>query len=219
MSQSSNQTVRHCVGKTRISNGIWYVPHGKATTECTYCEFCVNNGCISLHEVTKVDGKLNNCNCDCPNQGSHVTLEMSMVNLRCPVCRVKQIGMLSSCTCGSCKQCHNYTPNPGYTYCMACSNRLTSCEKCGKKIKSGNEYLEGIKKSLDKKIKQHQDQLDRQRTSETDGYGDQSFWKSMDDSNRNSVKKYEEMYEKLRPEYENKTSDEMLQVLLDKSRE
>jgi len=40
-----------CVGHERISLGNWYCPKGKTPQECTYCEYCIQNGCIPLNDV------------------------------------------------------------------------------------------------------------------------------------------------------------------------
>lgn len=200
----------YCVGSRRVNTGTWYVPNGKTPQECTYCEFCIKNGCIPAETVTKITEKLNSCNCDCPNRNTHPR----MISLCCPVCRVKYMGMMSCCSCGMCKKCHGYTPNPGYTYCTGCSNYLKCCEKCGNEMKTGNEYLEGIKHELAKKIEHHTANLSR-----NDPISDKKISENMMSYHKESIKEYEDMYEKFRPKYENKTAEEMYNCLVAEERE
>ena len=43
-----------CVAERRISIGTWYVPNGQTAAQCTYCQYCINNGCISIDSVYKI---------------------------------------------------------------------------------------------------------------------------------------------------------------------
>ena len=66
-----------CVGDFRLRVGNWYVPNGKTPQECTYCEWCIRNGCININETTllELDCNMTGCNCDCPKQADHPKLK------------------------------------------------------------------------------------------------------------------------------------------------
>ena len=63
-----------CPGRHRINNGNWFVPPNKTTKECTYCEWCIEHGCVDIKSVNKVDGPLILCNCDCTNSHDQIQI-------------------------------------------------------------------------------------------------------------------------------------------------
>lgn len=58
---------RGCVGKMRTGLGTWYVPNGQKASECTYCEWCLRNGCFKKEDTYSATD-LMGCNCDCTQE-------------------------------------------------------------------------------------------------------------------------------------------------------
>lgn len=139
--------LKGCVGNIRIRFGTWYVPKGKTPQECTYCEYCVENGCIPKSEVNPMIEEPKGVNCDCPKQIVHLTLKAP----ECPICQIRD-SILRFSSCGSCSNCHRETPYIGQKYCAGCALQLNSCYECGQEIKDGNSYLEEIEAVLDRRI-------------------------------------------------------------------
>lgn len=116
-----------CVGDTRISFGKWYSPTGKTPQECTYCEWCVENGCISMDDVHDV-GPVTNCNCDCVNKANHEHIKKYV----CEECKLDDGGIMM-CGLGECIKCTRDTSNIGVDYCDGCSAIFNKCAYCGGK--------------------------------------------------------------------------------------
>lgn len=118
-----------CVGDTRISFGKWYSPTGKTPQECTYCEWCVQNGCISMDDIHDI-GAVTGCNCDCVNKANHEHIKKYV----CATCKAEG-SMIMNCMCGTCTSinCNHYTPSSGMKYCNGCSAIFGKCVYCGNK--------------------------------------------------------------------------------------
>ncbi len=138
-----------CVGDIRINYGKWYVPIGKTAQDCTYCEYCYKNGCVSPDKVTEQTEAAVNCNCDCPNKASHPKL----VTIICPLCVPKPVSPDSKV--GTCKKCKTTTYHPDMAYCPGCSTEVKSCSECGDEIKNGDQYLTQIEEKIKKSIEMH----------------------------------------------------------------
>lgn len=62
-----------CPGKYRVTDSRkWYIPPGKTTSDCTYCEECYNNHIKGTSDDYgyNVYNNLNQCNCDYPKDYS-----------------------------------------------------------------------------------------------------------------------------------------------------
>ena len=158
--------INFCLSKYRTPFGQWWVPEGKTAVECTYCEYCVKNGCHGdtplspLHhrffnitgtyqdEIPKSkESTLCNCNCDCKEE--HPLL----YNLRCPICYILMMRGWCGLDCfGNCTQCGNLTSHGGMVYCIPCSYIMESCGECGQPFRSGDEYITEIIIAIDKYI-------------------------------------------------------------------
>lgn len=114
-----------CTGQFRVHHGKWTVPKGSTAEECTYCEWCVTNGCIQLEEGYTTRHDLHNCLCDCPIKQSHASIQVYNCGGH-----EDEIGM---CMMGTCKACckQNATPSSAEDYCQACSALFGICEVCG----------------------------------------------------------------------------------------
>ncbi len=116
----------HCVGSMRISVGTWYSPIGKTPSECTYCEFCVVNGCADRSKVYQITEPVQNCNCDCPIAQNHPQLK----KYECHKCITKSGFM--TCDMSTCHKCNvNRTTSSCIKYCNACSAIYGICVTCG----------------------------------------------------------------------------------------
>lgn len=122
----SKYTINACVGNTRINFGKWYSPIGKTSVECTYCEWCVANGCVDIKDVYDVC-TVRNCNCDCPNKKDHEKIK----EYTCE----KHNRCIMSCDTGTCEMpnCEIYTCSGMAKYCAGCSAIFGICEVCGEK--------------------------------------------------------------------------------------
>ena len=190
-----------CVGRSRISQGIWYSPVGKTSHECTYCEFCINNGCIPVDQVYKIDPSIiRNCNCDCLNMSSHPLLR----GLECPKCMSEGEGMMRCASCGTCKNCNGVTPYVGQSYCTGCSWKLESCHECGEPIKDGNEYVKDINDICEERITRSKDQIKRSTPPE-------DRWIKY---HQGQIKSMEETQKKLSELYTGKSKKETLEMII-----
>ncbi len=184
---------KYCVGSIRVSYGKWYSPNGQTPQDCTYCNFCIENGCIPRSEVWQLTEPVKNCNCDCPKQKQHPRIK----EIQCPTCRVKQIGRLRCATCGTCSHCQCQTSYIGQKFCSGCSWLLNSCKECGQEIQDGNFYIEAIKKKIEKL---------KAKLSEypISGYPDLAQKQSV---------MYDEILKNAIQEYSGKSRDEILRLL------
>lgn len=116
---------RACTGKFRVHRGKWTIPKGKTSKECTYCEWCINNGCVQLEPGFTVSSSLNNCSCDCPIKDTHASIQVYD-------CR-KHEDMITLCVMGRCRSCYKdcATTSSLNKYCPACSALFGICEVCG----------------------------------------------------------------------------------------
>jgi hypothetical protein len=147
-----------CIGDMRISCGIWYSPHGKTAYEFTYCEWCVDNGCVDKRNVYQVTsktlkddylkscleqgtrpneyhlsqiGKICNCNCDCPKKSSHAPIEKKTY---ChDKCGEEINGKNPTLTMGRCLLCNNLIRKYHMKACDTCSMIYGICIGCGQK--------------------------------------------------------------------------------------
>ncbi len=119
--------INACVSsKLRTSFGKWYTPHEKTPQECTYCEFCVKNGCINTEDVYKLnDAEICNCNCDCPNQHAHDCLKPYICEKH-----THMYYMLTTCDMNACKKCAKMMASGSMNYCDACSAIFNVCVYC-----------------------------------------------------------------------------------------
>lgn len=113
-----------CVGSTRINFGKWYSPIGYTSSEFTYCEWCVQNGCVNPANVRDV-GTVNQCNCDCANRQLHVCIEKFV----CDRCK-SEVGMMT-CDMSTCEKCNGPTTSGCIMYCNGCSALFRICIYCG----------------------------------------------------------------------------------------
>src|ERR1700744_257353 len=74
------QQVRPCPGRTRISDGKWYVPIGRTHMEATYCEECMIKGYFDVKLTTLVQFPLENCNCDCNHDAKVIFNNLEYLN-------------------------------------------------------------------------------------------------------------------------------------------
>lgn len=165
-----------CPGQRRMPYGQWWVPEGKTAAECTICEYCYNNKCLGdvvmtpyFHEhfnlsnnyegnIPYAEMRDSNCNCDCPKSKDHPKPN----NLLCPPCYYESLNIFCRpASCGSCKQCKNWTSYIGMHYCPPCSHLIEACHECGETFKEGDVYLEKISLYLDEEIKRNQKYIER----------------------------------------------------------
>jgi len=132
-------TFRACVGELRIASGLWYTPIGKTPQECTYCDWCIKNGCMSINDVYQLD-KVFGCNCDCPHQKTHGTLEPYICPdhqnnvIQCGYCHCLECGMYQLLHHDENGHCCQLPPeSKGIQYCSLCSAFDGICQFCGKK--------------------------------------------------------------------------------------
>lgn len=121
-------TINNCIAHRQLSFGKWYSPNGKKPNEFTYCEWCVNNGCVDIKDVYDV-GVVKGCNCDCANRRTHIPLEKYLCDEH------KKGGGIMLSIMGTCTMpnCGVYTPHRSNKYCFGCSAIFAVCEVCGKK--------------------------------------------------------------------------------------
>lgn len=123
-------TINACVADTRISFGDWYVPNGKTPQECTYCEWCIKNGCVSMDDIYKFTENVYGCNCDCPNKKTHECIKAFV----CEKHRIaERKGMMMTCDMSTCKKCKGWTTSGCIKYCDGCSAVFSMCKYCGEK--------------------------------------------------------------------------------------
>lgn len=114
-----------CPGNFRVHKGKWSTPKGMTPSECTYCEWCVQNGCVQLEEGFSVGYDLNQCLCDCSQKESHETIQ----TYNCG----KHAGIIGGAVMGRCGSCFkaSSTTSTAQKYCRACSTLYGICEFCG----------------------------------------------------------------------------------------
>lgn len=159
-------SINYCTSFTRVPSGRWFCPIGEIPKNFTYCEYCINYGCIKSEDVYEAT-QSNNCNCDCTNR-SHPIL----VGYTCPICLLfgtdNYDARIRFASAGYCKNCKNEISDSGETFCAYCSITLLSCRDCGKKIQDGDYYIKSLKEiipslnsngELDEKMKHYENIL------------------------------------------------------------
>ena len=146
-----------CPGKAIVNFGTWFCPSDKTLAKYTYCEYCVNNGCIDKTSVTQIKhtfidyllfrNKIKYIKCNCPNQLMHPVISAYL----CPTCDLES-DVCSTASSGHCKLCKIEIGLETYTYCCGCSYQICACLRCGQKIKDGNSYILDIKKIITERI-------------------------------------------------------------------
>lgn len=114
-----------CPGKLYVHRDQWTIPNGKTARECTYCEWCVNNGCFQLEPGFSVSRDLGTCSCDCPVRDAHVTMQ--------PYNCGQHDGTPGMTVMGTCKSCWRAasTSSSAEKYCGGCSAQHGICIVCG----------------------------------------------------------------------------------------
>jgi len=123
-----------CPGKLYVPKGIWVLPAGKTSGECTYCEWCIRNKCVVLDEGQHaIVNDMGPCSCDCPLREQHATLKPYD-------CGKHQASLLGDCMMGTCEACHRpaTTSSGRIKYCPGCSAFYQMCNICG--ITEQGEY-------------------------------------------------------------------------------
>ncbi|AYV85112.1 MAG: putative orfan [Satyrvirus sp.] len=142
-----------CAGHAMNNFKIWYVPKKNILDKIydlfgisnkkqpTYCQFCVDNCCVTNVCVCRLDNVDLNDNiyfCNCPYQNLHPCL----VGIRCLECIVRGIGTFSCSdldekTCNMCNGPHV----PHGTLCNGCSYLYKKCYECENDIQNGDHYI------------------------------------------------------------------------------
>ena len=114
------EEVTACTGNFRVHRGKWVTPKGMTSQECTYCEWCVTNGCVPLEEGYTTRHNLNLCLCDCPIKDNHPSIQIYNCG--------KHGGALGSMAMGRCRACfrNNATPSSLEKYCVLVQHYLGS---------------------------------------------------------------------------------------------
>lgn len=214
-----------CTGPFRNNYGTWYVPNGMTKEQCTYCEWCVDNGCYDKNDMKLVtDANGYTFNCDCKREHTHI------VSIMCPECYVQEMeGMGHLAACGKCVNCGNYTPYGGIKYCPSCSYISRKCHQCCINIKSGNDYLEMITKFIEDKIKSNNErladaekyELERKKNEpekNSDKKPSYNFNYMMKDYFAKQNQRFQQELEAMTLELLDKTDDEMFKLLVEKAR-
>lgn len=188
-----------CVGDTRVNFGTWYSPNGKTPEECTYCEYCINNKCINISEVYKLEDQAVQCSCDCPNKKIHPKLYCYF----CPKCEIERFNKMRPTSQGTCKRCKYPTPFITQAYCASCSIELNSCYDCGLPIKDGNIYIQEIETIITKQIQEIKNYMINDKINKNI----QQHLKTMDMLNK-QLQKTKELFT-------DKTSDQMRAIIMD----
>src|SRR5207237_7622170 len=95
-------------------------------SECTYCEWCINNGCVALTDIYKINEKVISCNCDC--QKDHPYIQIYVCNEHYKTGKHTHNGVMMSCCMKPCKKCGTVTNTD---YCSKCSALFRICMTCG----------------------------------------------------------------------------------------
>lgn len=107
-----------CIGQNRINYGKWYSPNGKKPSECTYCDWCVKNGCVNVSDLYKIN-KVEQCNCDCPQQKNHPCLQLYI----CDQCDIN----FKIAEYGQCEMCSRFIMSGG---CYKFDSYKSVCVRC-----------------------------------------------------------------------------------------
>lgn len=146
----ADNKITFCNGRIPLKSCDWWVPNRVKPEDFTYCNWCVENGCIDKSEVTKLQDKEITCNCDCPTDH-----ENRPIVLICTTCKIKfgyrYINQFDdiflkdeivSTIFSTNKQCRNCSINNNNNcYCDFCSYTTNHCAECGENLKNGDEYI------------------------------------------------------------------------------
>ena len=129
---------KFCPAQFRLSEiQTWYYPSSSSPKEKTYCQFCVERGCVDKVDLTSFES--NTCNCDCPQLNSHKDHLWEVIPYTCQLCRIKGIDANHKEE-RSCQVCHRTIPW-GTQCCEYCSSGQARCLICGEAVKP-NDSLE-----------------------------------------------------------------------------
>jgi len=121
-----------CVGDICINGGEWYVLTNNLGKEnrytATYCGYCIDNGCVQIEGFYKVDEKLTNCNCDCPDKEMYKLKDKVLKVYLCDKHK-KDTGFFT-CDMGRCFNCNKQTFSGMVECCDGCSALLKICPYC-----------------------------------------------------------------------------------------
>jgi predicted nucleic acid-binding Zn ribbon protein len=126
-----------CPGKYRpCETQTWYFSKEKPYGKVTYCQFCVNFGCISKDNLEEVPS--NTCNCDCPNTNAHLKNMWQVIPYVCESCAHSEIDAKNTehRKCLACSRNINW----GTNYCDYCSSKDAHCLICGTAVEPDNSY-------------------------------------------------------------------------------
>lgn len=224
----------YCIGDFIINYGIWH--RLKKCEKCTYCDFCVRNGCIESSKVCLVKDVSKENSCCCKNQ------HPPLFELVCPICSINKIGACLKCIFCSCNldqipdrkylekiYCSICSDNPDnvysycqlcrkmcsylkQTYCCKCSIFLKSCYYCGTKIKTGNEYIAELLNNISIRKEFFSEQLLIHRNlSKNDASG---CCKYVIDYYNECIREIDEIFFKMKKSYVEKTVDQMIEILI-----
>lgn len=218
----TNKSIDCCIGKTRVRFGRWFTPIGSTSDQCTYCNFCYNNGCADKSTVYEVipqkPNKYNsllNCNCDCPNQSNHDLI----VAIKCPQCNVEP-NKIFFCSASYCNDCGIDIPYSADHLCDGCSYRTKSCYSCGLAIIDGNSYIKNVEDYINirnDEINERLEQISIKRSKKCETNDEDRF----DFEIRmlsNSKKHYLEYLSRIKNLYTNKSIEEMIKILIEEKR-
>lgn len=157
----TKQIIRHkidfCNGKEKLKSDDWWVLNGSNASKCTYCNWCVENGCIDKTTVTQSSGEVMTCYCDCRKQHNN-----NPIALKCTTCMIK-MGFTSTFylddiflkdesavthkggKCISCGLKHDFM-----NYCDVCSYVSKHCVYCGESLKSGDDYVKDLAELIER---------------------------------------------------------------------
>lgn len=105
----------------------WYYPSNSSPKEKTFCQFCVNRGCVQKEELDSFES--NTCSCDCPCRDEHETFEVTP--FICNKCqRPIDVSDPESKPCTTCQR----KVEKGFSCCYYCSSVEKKCLICSDNI-------------------------------------------------------------------------------------
>ena len=126
---------RGCVGGIKTNLGSWYTPNDQDPSECTYCEWCLQNGCFKKEDTYQLDDVYD---CNCPNIGHHGSIDEYFCQRHINI-PLHKCGLFD---CLKCERCF-YSDGRNISaigvkleipnYCYPCSTFEGICRICGEK--------------------------------------------------------------------------------------